>query len=137
MYKRSLVGSFKRLAQFTAKDYELLLELLSRFMRVVATPMILTEVNSLANALDSRHKAAFYRVFETIVFNLTEESKSSREIVATDSFKKIGYTDTSILLVAQQQYLVLTDDFMLSGFLAHHSIDALNFNHLRQYASLK
>lgn len=48
---RDRISQFKRTAQFNPKDYNLLLELTNNFQKVIATPNILTEVNSLANQL--------------------------------------------------------------------------------------
>ncbi len=46
-YQRQLVPRFKRTAQFTVEDYDLLVHFLSNFRRIVTTPNILTEVNGL------------------------------------------------------------------------------------------
>ena len=48
---RERIPRLKRTAQFTSEDYDILLELVSKFKKVIATPNILTEVNSLANQL--------------------------------------------------------------------------------------
>jgi len=40
-------------------------------------------------------------------------------------------TDSSILLAARNGFLILTDDFPLSNFLASEGLDVINFNHLR------
>ncbi|MFZ3213324.1 MAG: hypothetical protein WA188_17615 [Terriglobales bacterium] len=133
-YDLSLVGRFKRIAAFARTDYELLLSTLSRFSAVVTTPMILTEVNSLSNLLESRHKYGYYTVFSLLVDKMLEEVPTTKEIVATEFFKKFGYTDAAIAIAARQRYLVLTDDFALSGFLQSQQIDVINFNHLRQAA---
>ena len=135
-YDLSLVGRFRRLAAFTATDYELLVSTLSGFPAVVTTPMILTEVNSLSNLLESRHKYGYYTVFSLLAGRLQEEVPATREIIATEFFKRFGYTDTAIALAARQRYLVLTDDFALAGFLESQQIDARNFHHLRQEAGL-
>ncbi len=133
-YDLSLVGRFKRLAAFARTDYELLVSTLSRFSAVVTTPMILTEVNSLSNLLEFRHKYGYYTVFSLLADKMLEEIPTTKEIVATEFFKKFGYTDAAIAIAADQRYLVLTDDFALSGFLQSQQIDVINFNHLRQAA---
>lgn len=130
-YRRSLIGSHKRISEFTAQDFDLLVAFLARFKAVVTTPMILAEVNSLSNALQSKFRPDFLEVFAVLARTLTEERPATAEILATESFRKFGYTDAATHLAASQHYLVLTDDFPLFGFLEKHGIVALNFNHLR------
>ena len=135
-YDLSLVKRFKRLAdRFTIPDYELLVSMLSNFP-LVTTPMILAEVNSLSNLLESRHKYGYYTVFSLLAQKMLEEAPATREIIATEFFKKFGYTDAGIAIAAQQRYSVLTDDFALSGFLQNQGIEVENFTHLRQKAGL-
>ncbi len=49
----------------------------------------------------------------------------------SDRFPKLGLTDSAILHLAKDKYLVLTDDFTLCQFLQKAGIDVLNFNHIR------
>ena len=43
---------------------------------------------------------------------------------------EIGITDAGILMLASQNYLVLTDDLPLFNYLQSQSVDVINFNHL-------
>ncbi|WP_292743219.1 hypothetical protein [Nostoc sp. NMS4] len=45
------ITKFNRTQQFIPEDYELLLAFIEKFKKLVTTPNILTEVNSLANQL--------------------------------------------------------------------------------------
>ena len=45
------ITKFNRTQQFIPEDYELLLAFIAKFQKLVITPNILTEVNSLANQL--------------------------------------------------------------------------------------
>jgi hypothetical protein len=135
-YRRKLVGTFKRLAAFTAADFDLLIYFLGQFGAVVTTPMILAEVNSLANSLESHYKPGLYVAFADWAQRMAEEVPATKEIVVTDHFKRFGYTDAAIAIAAAQKYLVLTDDFALAGFLSSRGVQARNFTHLRQAAGL-
>lgn len=53
---RERVPRFKRTAQFIPEDYDILLQLVNNFQKVITTPNILTEVNSLANQLGEPEK---------------------------------------------------------------------------------
>src|SRR6266404_5811425 len=128
---RRLIGSWPRLKQFTTSDYDLLVRILTRFRMAVTTPAILAEVNSLANKLTANDKPQFYEALRRFVGLVDEKVIASKEVVATDYFKRFGYTDACVGLLGKQNYLVLTDDFALSGFLLANEVQAINFNHLR------
>jgi predicted nucleic acid-binding protein len=130
-YRRNLVGKFKRIQEYSKEDFDLLVEFVSQFVKVVTSPMILTEVNGLANQLENRFKPDFYEVFKNYGSGLFEETRPSREILATEHFKRFGYTDASLVLIAEQKYVVLTDDLALHAYLQQISVNSLNFNHIR------
>jgi len=48
-----------------------------------------------------------------------------------ESFVRLGIADMSIIEIAAEPYLVLTEDFRLYNFLAFQNRDVLNFNHIR------
>ncbi len=52
-------------------------------------------------------------------------------LAQAESFAKFGLTDTAIVKLVKDQFLVLTDDFPLSNYLGKQGVDVLNFNHLR------
>lgn len=54
---------FKRTCQFTIEDFYLLITLLQPFKRIVTTPNILTEVNSLSGQLGEPFKTEFLTNF--------------------------------------------------------------------------
>ncbi|MDT9179225.1 MAG: PIN domain-containing protein [Limnospira sp. PMC 1291.21] len=128
---RDRISRFKRTQQFSTEDYDLLIRIISDFHLIVTTPNILTEVNSLANQLAGDERNKCLAVFASIVDNLTEVYLESHRIVKLDHFSKYGLTDSGIINLVANQYLVLTDDLKLASYLQSQSIDVINFNHLR------
>jgi rRNA-processing protein FCF1 len=131
---RERISKFKRTQQFVPEDYDVLLVFLQNFKKFVITPNILTEVNSLANQLGEPERSKCFIKLADYVSNLEkveEVYRESRSLVTIDKFVKFGLTDCGILDLAQNQYLVLTDDGKLANYLNSLGIDALNFNHLR------
>jgi hypothetical protein len=61
-----------------------------------------------------------------------ELNEPSRVVVRDDSFNRLGITDAAISTVCAN-VLVLTDDFDLYDSLGRRGIDAINFNHLREW----
>jgi rRNA-processing protein FCF1 len=129
---RDRISQFKRTQQFIPKDYDLLMKLLSQFQKVATTPNILTEVNSLLNQLGEPERAKCYVIFAENIAILEESYQPSKVIAAPDwPFIKYGLTDCGLAKVAQDQYLVLTDDLKLTDYLQRLGIDTINFNNLR------
>jgi len=126
------IRKFKRTSQFTEADYSILSRLVSLFGKIVSTPNILTEVNSLANQLAESYKIPFASILAQCIETITSESYlESRSLVRSPYFAKYGLTDTASFVLAQDQHLVLTDDFKLANTMASKGLDVLNFNHLR------
>ena len=129
-YDRRQIGTNKRLAMYTQADFDLLLDFLRLFSRVITTPNILTEVSNLSNAIADAARVEYFKWFATQIALLREEYIASN--AAIDSrWARFGLTDAVIAVVARNGYLVLTDDFRLSNALQKDGIDAVNFNHLR------
>lgn len=130
-FQRQLVPDFKRTAQFKVEDYDLLELFLSNFQRIVTTPNILTEVNSLLGQLGEPRKSNCIKGFAGGIGLLGEHYVPSADAAQVDQFAKLGLTDTVIAHLAEGSYLVLTDDAKLTCFLQRIPVDVVNFNHLR------
>ncbi|MEH2417715.1 PIN domain-containing protein [Nostoc sp.] len=128
------ITKFNRTQQFIPEDYELLIEFIARFQKLVTTPNILTEVNSLANQLGEPERSHCFAIFAQFVKNvalLDEHYVKSLDTVNTDKFVKFGLTDSGILTLSKGKYLVLTDDFKLANYLHSVEVDVINFNNIR------
>jgi hypothetical protein len=132
-FNPKLITEFKRTKQFTVDDFILLQTFLEPFVSIVTTTHVLTEVNSFSNQLPNHLKPAYYTEVATQLTTLVEIPFPSASISENVAFLKYGLTDIGILLVAEGKYLVLTDDFDLSALLITSGVDAINFNHLRQW----
>lgn len=128
---RDRISKFKRTNQFTPEDYDLLARILNSFQKVVTTPNILTEVNSLTNQLGEPERSKCLQLFGRAIARFEEIHKSSQQLAQLPEFQKFGLTDCGILNLAQGSYLVLTDDFRLSETLRSKGIDTVNFNNIR------
>ncbi|HEY0098091.1 MAG TPA: hypothetical protein VGB76_03955, partial [Pyrinomonadaceae bacterium] len=62
---------------------------------------------------------------------LEEHYVATAKLSATEHFPKLGLTDAGILNLAKDQYLVLSNDFKLVGYLSKQGVDAINFNYIR------
>lgn len=128
---RARISKFNRTEKFIPEDYDLLLQVLEYFTKIVTTPNILTEVNSLINQLGEPERSQCFSIFAEGITRLEESYLESSSVGATQEFTRFGLTDCGIAILAKERYLVLTDDLKLSIQLQIQGIDAINFNHLR------
>jgi rRNA-processing protein FCF1 len=133
-FKRELIPSFRRTDQFTPEDFDLLLRLLKRFQRIVTTPNILSEVNSLSAQLGEPAKTPYFQEFAQGIETLDEHYVESTAAARIEHFPKLGLTDCAILHCAKGQFLVLTDDSRLYQLMEKSGVDVINFSHLRAAA---
>jgi rRNA-processing protein FCF1 len=132
-FDRWLITRFKRTVNYSVEDYDILTRFVGRFDRMVTTPNILAEVNSLSGQMAEPTRTNYLRHFSKGIGLIAEEYVVSADAARLNCFPKIGLTDSGIMHLVRGNYLVLTDDSGLHGFLAKEGIDALNFNHLRPY----
>lgn len=130
---RRRISQFNRTEKFLPEDYDLLVSILSYFSKIVTTPNILTEVNSLVNQIGEPERSQCYSVFAQSMNVLGEFYIESVDAVKLDNFTKYGLTDSGIVILAKDKYLVLTDDFKLANYLQKIGIDTINFNNIRTY----
>jgi hypothetical protein len=128
---RRRIADFKRTSKYTVSDYELLEQLVSVFRQTLTTPHVLTEASNLAKLAGSE-LGEIRRIMKEFVEITDELHETSRVVVQDHSFNRLGITDAAISTLCAS-VLVLTDDFDLYDSLARRGIDAINFNHLREW----
>ncbi len=133
-FDRQQIGRFKRTRQFNVQDHDLLARLLARLNKVVTTPNVLSEVNSLSGQMGEPARTKYFQQFARGIGSLDEQYVRSTDAAGTEQFPRLGLTDSGIMLLAKGHYLVLTDDFKLAYSLEQAGIDVLNFNHIRPLA---
>ncbi|MBD0385897.1 MAG: hypothetical protein ICV54_05010 [Nostoc sp. C3-bin3] len=112
----------------------LLLAFIASFQKLVTTPNILTEVNSLTNQLGEPERSQCFAIFAQFVKKvafLDELYVKSLDAVNTGKFVKFGLMNSEILTLSKGKYLVLTDDFKLASYLQSVEFDVISFNNIR------
>lgn len=137
-----LVGSFdpdliprhKRVNQFTVEDFHLLDGLLRRYEAILTTPNVLTEVTNLAMQIGGPAKEELPALLAVLLQRgvFEEHVVESVEASRVEEFRRIGLTDSGIVLLAGKKWTVLTDDLPLYLALQVRGLDAINFHHLRE-----
>ena len=118
--------------RYDTGDFETLLALLERFDNRVTTPHILTEVSNMLGQLSEPARAACFDLLKRTMPPLNEVNVSGRRLSDDEAFTRFGVADTAVRIAAEGSYLVLTDDFRLSGYLDKIGVDVLNFHHVKR-----
>lgn len=129
---RPHISKHKRTRQYLPEDFDILSNLFRMFSyRIVSTPNILTEVSNLLGNCDSPNQKHLWQIFVKSINIVEEKYTASKNLTHLPVFPKFGLTDSSIIELVRERYLVLTDDAMLYQYLEKNSVDVLNFTHLR------
>lgn len=128
------IPKFKRTMAFTVDEFWLLMSFVASFDKLVTTPNVLTEVSNLSGQLAENLRGAFYKDFAIRIPILEEHYVDSATVSSSVHFNQFGLTDSGIVRLVKDKYLVLTDDLNLVGYLQNRDIDVINFNHIRSLA---
>ena len=101
LVNRERIPRFKRTKQFIPEDYDLLLQIVDGFQKVITTPNIMTEVNSLANQLGEPERSQCLTIFTKLISRITEEYIESNLIANQEMFSRFGLTDCGIMYLAK------------------------------------
>ena len=130
---RDRIAKFKNTEKFAPEDYDLLVELLGRFDKIIVTPHILTEVSNLAGQLAQPARQECLTCFgRLIIETLVEEGVASATAARDPAFSWLGLTDAGIADLVAGKWPVITTDSVLCDLLASRGVDAVNFNTLRR-----
>ena len=128
-YDASSIETFKRTRNSSRDDFARLENFLSSFGSIMTTPSVMTEAS---NLLGNEH---FHRLFSTAMIEVCtpfdEIHQPKATIFACQAFERLGFADASLLLAADAETTLLTDDLSLHRQAQFQAIETVNFNHLR------
>jgi len=131
LYDCNKISTFKRTTKYTIEDFDRIFSIIEFFDRVITTPHILTEISNLSGQLPDKIRSHYFHIFAKQIKLLEEKPLPSKDLCDSECFRKFGLTDSGIVEISRDTYLVITDDFPLSGYLQSRNIDVINFNHIR------
>ena len=131
---RDLIDRHRRLREYTAEDYDLLLEMAADVDRIFVTPNTLTEAsNLLAYRQYGSRLSRLYERLRLLIEASEEIVVRSADAASNRAYGRLGLTDAALLEVATADTPVLTADVGLYlAALAKDPYAALNFNHRRR-----
>lgn len=129
-YNYDLIGKNKLTAEFTKEDFDILNGFLSNFRIIIVTPHVLAEVSNLINnGIDKSKFADFIDKIIEKLSDLKEVYVQKDEIIFREELKKVGITDTAILLSSEKDgNLILTKDFKFEGLCRSKGLPVIHFD---------
>ncbi len=100
----------------------------------MTTPNILTEVSNLLDQTVDRTAQALQSILAALIKTQAFDERYVRSLdsITIQEFTRLGVADSSVIFLAQEKHLVVTDDIHLYLALSHRGIETLNFNHVRE-----
>ena len=130
-YNKSLIRNFKRVKCYNKDDFDILVQFLAK-KKVIVTPGVLAEVSNLAMELKGDD---FRKLVDTNIDSLKRLGEcyiSKNVILEAPEFKKMGTTDTSIIIAAKENNSeILTADHHLCSRCNNNGIPATHMMELQ------
>ena len=127
LYSPEAVGNLKRTKEYNLNDFYTIFRIIEYFKQVITTPNILTELSNLSK----RYPDEFKTIFSENVKNVKELYLESFIASSKDHFKIVGLTDSALIELSKNNYLIITNDLPLFHYLQNVNVDAINYNHIR------
>ena len=135
-YDTGLITKFKRVKCYSPTDFDLLVQFLVK-RRVLVTPGVMAEVTNMAMELKSH---GFMGLIESNMESLKRmgECHITKDVILeTAEFKKVGFTDTSIIIAAKEnEGEVLTADHPLCSRCRTRGIPVTHIMELQSRSTL-
>ena len=129
---RDLIAKHRRLKEYTAEDYDTLVDVIGRVDRVHVTPNTLTETSNLLAQHAEPERALLFEKLRILIQRSEEIVVASAEAASNSAFARLGLTDAALLEAITAETPLLTADLEL--YLTALTKDegaAVNFTHLR------
>ena len=126
-----LLGSAKRLKEYRADDYEVVVTYVSLFHEVVLLPNLVTETSNFLGQMKGERRTLCMTLLRELSTNSPELYVRSGLAVIQPEYLNLGVTDASILCVLDEDTYLLTADFTLYLAAVSRNRNAQYFDELR------
>lgn len=133
IYDCNQIQKFKRTKKFSEENFDTLINVIDYFKaKIFITPHILTEVCNLSESYNNQRDNEIFKILEKLISQYKEENTSSISLIKnnTNAFYKFGIADSSIIDIAKQNTLIITDDADLYHIILSQNLPAINFTYL-------
>lgn len=128
---RGYLGKQRRLYEYSAQDFDLLIELIRPYARIIVTPNTLTEASNIIDHIREPARSHVAAVFRVLIGQSDERYVASVHAAAFPEFIQVGLSDCTLLHELNPSCLLLTTDLDLFVAASKRGYTAINFNHIR------
>lgn len=134
----NVIGGHKRLRQYDAAAFDLLLGAIGETDKILTTPNVLTEVSNVLDwGMFEPRRSALRQGFSNFITSAACEIYHPSSAVAVDpDFGRLGLADCAWLGCINEEAVLFTDDLLLFNAAVSRGLIAFNFTHLRIEAGL-
>lgn len=130
---RDVINRHRRLTEFSAADYDRLLDTVSQVQDVYVTPNTLTEASNLLGQHGEPERTRLFEQLRWVIDGSKEITVRSVVAAANPDYLRLGLTDATLLEVATADTPVITRDVVLYIAASEKNPGAaLNFEHIRR-----
>ena len=129
---RDLISKHRRLKEYTAEDYEILVKLLQPTDQLYVTPNTLTETSNLLGQHGEPERSSRFQRLRLWIYETQEIMVASSDAADNTNFERLGLTDAALLEVVTVETPLVTVDLDLYWAAQEKGFDAaVNFTHYR------
>jgi hypothetical protein len=121
------IKNYTRNSLYTKDDYNILLNIISDYDRIITSPNIFTEVDNILNRITGDDKYKYLVLVKTIYKQTVEKYIKTENVSENWYFDSLGVTDSAILMMAKDCELLISGDSSLCDYAKSLGIKTFDF----------
>ena len=121
------IENYTRNSIYSKEDYYFLLDILSKYDRIITSPNILTEVDNILNRINGEDKYRYLALVKNIYKQTIEKYLETERVSQNWFFDILGITDSAIIIMAKECDLLISGDSTLCDYAKSLDIKTFDF----------
>jgi len=121
------IKNYTRNSIYSKEDYYFLLDILSKYDRIITSPNILTEVDNILNRITGDDKYRYLAIVREIYKQTIEKYLETESVSQNWFFDILGVTDSAIIIMARECDLLISGDSSLCDYAKSLGIKTFDF----------
>ena len=121
------IKDYARNSIYSKEDYYFLLNILSKYDRIITSPNILTEVDNILNRITGDDKYRYLAIVKDIYKQTIEKYLETERVSQNWFFDILGVTDSAIIIMAKECDLLVSGDSTLCDYAKSLDIKTFDF----------
>jgi len=121
------IKNYTRNSIYSKEDYYFLINILSKYDRIITSPNILTEVDNILNRITGDDKYRYLAIVKNIYKQTIEKYLETESVSQNWFFDILGITDSAIIIMARECDLLISADSALCDYAKSLGIETFDF----------